>query len=106
MRPAPERCICPGCDRASRGGSGICPRCSRYVPAEIWLAIHDHADAWNHAAAAEKSFIAWAWNLMVRLAAAEASRYRRAKRHAFEPDAPGRHRWVLDPDGALGVELL
>lgn len=95
-----RRCICPGCDRAQKGNSQICPRCSRYVPAVLWLAIHDHADAWRSGGELQP-FIAWSWDATINLASWEASRYRRAKRYGLEADAPGSAVYGLTPTGQI-----
>lgn len=100
-QPGVHTCVCSGCRRTPAEGQSICGRCSKHVPAEVWLAIHDHADAYrNPENESVESFIYWSWTVTLRFAAHEASRRRYAKRQDMDPDHT-MHVYVITPVGEV-----
>lgn len=99
-QPGVRTCVCSGCRRTPAEGQSICGRCSKHVPAEVWLAIHDHADAWRNGPLELQPFIAWSWDVTHRFAAHEASRRRYAKRRDMDPDHT-MHVYVITPVGEV-----
>ena len=109
-QPNARVCVCSGCRRVPAEGQSICGRCSKHVPAEVWLAIHDHADAYRLVPTTEgftradveamETFIGWSWNVTHRFAAHEASRRRFARRQDMDPDHT-MHVYVITPEGEV-----
>ena len=100
------RCVALGCNRTcspDRSFTRICARCTGYVAADLWLAIHDHMDQMRVAGSTTfHPFLAWCFQLLIQVAAHEAGRYRYARRAGREADIPPFRRWCIE-GGYLGV---
>ena len=100
-QPGARVCVCSGCRRMPAEGQSICGRCSKHVPAEVWLLIHDHADAYRTEGAGPlASFIYWSWGVTLNYAAREATSRRYAKRGGLDPDQTA-NRWIITPTGEV-----
>lgn len=66
-------CYTPGCTRIPAGRRKICGACRRWVPAETWLALNGHFDAWAQPELADAGpFIHWSHERTLQLAALQA----------------------------------